>query len=190
MRKFYIIASLLCFFSAQGGYRSMATQSKNNITKVKYSIFKESLEVVLSEAFPTAIDFIIPISGKVTSPFGRRNGRRHTGIDIPARKGTAIKASNDGVVCYTSRLPGYGLIVTIKHANGFKTRYAHCSRILVKTGDLVKKMQIIAEVGNTGRATGSHLHFEVIRNNVFLDPMTIITSPLRDRHYICLAENS
>ena len=92
------------------------------------------------------------------------------GVDFVAETGTPIQAAASGIVIAAERTPDYGNLVKIDHGAGVETRYAHASRMLVKPGDRVEKGQIIAEVGNTGRSTGAHLHFEVRLNGVALDP--------------------
>jgi murein DD-endopeptidase MepM/ murein hydrolase activator NlpD len=111
-----------------------------------------------------------------SSSFGWRNdpftGQMafHEGLDFTAEKGTPIYAAADGIVSQAENTPDYGNIIKVDHGSGLETRYAHASRILVKLGDRVAKGQLIAEVGNTGRSTGAHLHFEVRLNGVALDP--------------------
>lgn len=85
----------------------------------------------------------------------------HEGVDFPSDIGTPIKAAAAGVVMNVERHPSYGNVVEVDHGNDLVTRYAHCSKILVQPGVLVKRGQTIAEVGNSGRSTGPHLHFEV-----------------------------
>ena len=100
--------------------------------------------------------------GKLTSRFGTRNGKNHHGIDIGARRGTPIRAAHSGKVKFSGWGPtGYGLMIIIKHPGNLTTVYAHNSRNLVKVGSDVKRGQMIARVGKTGRATGPHVHFEV-----------------------------
>ncbi len=108
--------------------------------------------------------FLMPTRGRISSRYGMRNGRMHRGLDIAARTGTPIKAADGGKVIFTGRKGAYGNLVEIDHGNGYITRYAHCSTINVKKGDRVYKGQVIAKVGNTGRSTGSHLHFEILKN--------------------------
>jgi murein DD-endopeptidase MepM/ murein hydrolase activator NlpD len=116
------------------------------------------------------------VGGVVTSKFGYRRhpitGRysMHKGIDIAAKQGTDIVAMADGIVIFSGRKGGYGNIVELRHANGLETRYAHNSRNLVKEGDMVRKGQVVAELGSTGRSTGPHLHFEVRRNGEAVNP--------------------
>lgn len=103
-----------------------------------------------------------PIAGKMTSPFGMRNGRPHHGIDISAHRGTDIAAAASGKVTFSGWQRGYGRTVIVTHASGrFKTLYAHLNTADVKKGDWVNAGEVIGEVGATGRATGPHLHFEL-----------------------------
>ena len=112
----------------------------------------------------------------VGSGFGFRHdpftGRAalHTGLDFPTETGTPIQAAAGGVVLSTDYHHAYGNLLEIDHGNGLVTRYAHASKILVKTGDLVKRGQVVAEVGSTGRSTGPHLHFEVLLDGVPQNP--------------------
>ncbi len=117
-----------------------------------------------------------PVAGPVGSGFGFRldpfNGRAalHAGLDVPADVGTAVAAAAGGVVQLSETHPAYGNLVEIDHGNGLATRYAHNSKVLVNLGDVVKRGQVIAEVGSTGRSTGPHLHFEVLVDGVPQDP--------------------
>ncbi len=112
-----------------------------------------------------------PASGTLTSRYGSRWGRNHTGIDIAAPTGTAIYAADNGVVTYAAyNNGGYGYMIQIDHGNDIKTYYAHCSELLVQEGNTVAKGDLIAKVGNTGRSTGAHLHFEVRVNGSPADP--------------------
>ena len=114
--------------------------------------------------------------GWVSSLFGVRadpfTGQRsyHDGVDIAARHGSVITAMGDGVVAYSGPKSGYGSLVEITHGQGYSTRYAHTSENLVKVGDRVSKGQPIAKVGSSGRSTGPHLHFEVLREGRSVDP--------------------
>ena len=105
---------------------------------------------------------IWPTKGTLTSSFGKRNGRKHEGIDIAAPKGTPIYSAADGEVVFSGWGPtGYGKMVIIKHQHHLTTVYAHNSKILIKKGVRVKQGQKISLMGSTGRSTGPHLHFEV-----------------------------
>lgn len=100
------------------------------------------------------------------------NGNKafHEGLDFTANTGTPIRAAADGIVSEAIHTPDYGNLVKIQHGSGLETRYAHASKLLVKAGDRVTKGQIVAEVGNTGRSTGPHLHYEIRLNGESLDP--------------------
>ena len=102
-----------------------------------------------------------PLQGVLYSRFGVRQGQRHDGIDIAAPEGTPVTAAASGTVVYTGRQSGYGAIVILRHSNGLVTLYAHNSAVLVKEGDEVAAGTPIAKVGQSGRTTGPHLHFEV-----------------------------
>lgn len=114
--------------------------------------------------------FIVPTRGSISSRYGMRNGSMHQGIDYAAKTGTPINAADGGKIVFAGYKGNYGYLVEIDHGNGFKTRYAHCSKILVSVGDKVYKGQHIANVGNTGRSTGPHLHFEVLKNGKNYNP--------------------
>ncbi len=119
--------------------------------------------------------FSRPTRGRLTSGFGYRWGRRHEGIDIANSLGTSISAADAGRVSFAGYRGSYGNLVIINHENGYQTYYAHCSRILVKSGSRVYKGQEIAKVGNTGRSTGPHLHFEVRRNGAPINPLQFVS---------------
>ena len=120
-----------------------------------------------------------PVSGPQTSGFGMRfhpilrEYRMHTGVDLAAAPGTPIRAADKGVVILAGWHGGYGLRVVIDHGGGVSTLYGHCSRLLCAVGQQVAKGQVIAAVGSTGLSTGPHLHFEVRRSGVPVDPGSI-----------------
>ena len=102
-------------------------------------------------------------------PFNKRRAF-HSGLDFPAPSGTPIRASAGGVVVYSGFRSDYGRQVEIDHGNGLVTRYSHARRLHVKVGDVVTPGQLIADVGSSGRSTGPHLHFEVLKNGRYVDP--------------------
>lgn len=125
-----------------------------------------------ADASPEKLSFIWPVKGPVTSWFGARKGQRHDGIDISAPKGTPIRAAENGKVIYSDNgISGYGNLIIIQHGGGFHTVYGHNSRNRVDVDERVNKWQVIAEVGNTGRSSGYHLHFEMRKNERAVDPM-------------------
>lgn len=115
--------------------------------------------------------------GWISSGFGVRadpfNGHQsvHEGVDIAARMGSPVLAVGDGLITHSGEKAGYGSLVEVTHESGLITRYAHTSATLVKVGDRVRKGQEIALVGTSGRSTGPHLHFEVVRNGTAVNPM-------------------
>jgi len=118
--------------------------------------------------------------GWLSSRFGKRNdpftGKRahHKGLDFAGKKGSDVVAVGDGVISWSGKRSGYGNLVEINHGNGYATRYGHNQRNLVKVGDTVKKGELIALMGSSGRSTGPHVHFEVLRNGKAVNPSRYI----------------
>jgi murein DD-endopeptidase MepM/ murein hydrolase activator NlpD len=98
----------------------------------------------------------------------------HKGIDFAGKEDAAIIATASGVVSWASDRYGYGQLIEINHGKGLKTRYGHNKKILVKVGEVVSKGQIIARMGSTGRSTGPHVHYEILRNNAQIDPIKFV----------------
>jgi len=149
----------------------------NVVTKITQP--KQTEVIVLkNEANTTpleSVDLQLPVEGRISSDFGTRRGHRnHKGVDIAAPRGTPIKASAEGEVVFAGWSRGYGKTVLIKHQDGLYTRYAHADKILVSHGDSVQSGQQIATVGSTGRATGPHLHFEVLIGNQRINPLQAV----------------
>jgi murein DD-endopeptidase MepM/ murein hydrolase activator NlpD len=124
-----------------------------------------------------------PSKMRVTSKFGRRihpilgYSKHHKGVDFSAPTGTPIRAAGDGLVVKASYWGHYGNYVMIKHNNEFSTAYAHLSKMKVKVGQRVRQNQVIGNVGATGRTTGAHLHYEVLRHNIHVNPQSIKQMP-------------
>ncbi len=137
-------------------------------------------ELSSRESLLAATPSIKPAKGNFTSQFGYRvspfTGRTnlHQGLDIAAAPGAPIYASAAGIVSYAGWDEGYGKLISIDHGFGIVTRYGHSSKLFVVVGQKVKRGDVIAAVGNTGRSTGIHLHYEVRVNNVPVDPMNYI----------------
>lgn len=125
-------------------------------------------------------NFVKPASGNITSGYGPRKApiagasTFHRGVDIANALGTAIVASGDGTVIFTGPSGSYGNHIKIEHGNGYVTTYSHLSRIAAKRGATVTAGQRIGNMGTTGVSTGSHLHFEVLRNGANVDPATVV----------------
>ncbi|MCX7697001.1 MAG: peptidoglycan DD-metalloendopeptidase family protein [Bacteroidales bacterium] len=169
--------------------------------EISSNIQEQSLKELLllarnKEKMLKAIPSIMPVDknkvrissgfGWRINPFTRSGAQFHPGIDFAGPVGIPIYATGDGVVIdpfKTSSMHGYGLVVVIDHGFGFKTLYAHLSKILVKPGDSVKRGQIIGLLGNSGPSTGPHLHYEVIRNNEKVNPINYIFEGLSEEEY-------
>jgi murein DD-endopeptidase MepM/ murein hydrolase activator NlpD len=157
--------------------------------------FKELAQFARNkEKMLKSIPSIMPVNRKlvkISSGFGwrylpGRGGQFHTGVDFAGHIGIPIFATGDGVVedaNLNASFAGYGLIVLINHGFGFKTLYAHLSKVLVKPGDSVKRGQIIGYMGSTGYSTGPHLHYEVIRNGQKVNPINYIFEGLSEEEY-------
>lgn len=147
---------------------------KVNKTKPKTQLASSSSR----ESAPTnqSYSFFWPVSGKITSTYGMRHGKMHTGIDISNGNGTqnGIKASLGGTVTRAGYAGGYGNLVVVDHGSGWSTYYAHLSRIGVQKGQRVKQGDVLGNMGTTGNSTGVHLHFEVRRHDNPINPLTVL----------------
>ncbi|ABO51675.1 peptidase M23B [Desulforamulus reducens MI-1] len=119
-----------------------------------------------------------PVAGEITSHFGIRGDRPHEGVDIGASSGATIVAAEQGRVVWAAPRGTYGLTVILDHGNGIRSLYAHCSKLLVTEGQQVDRDQPIARVGNTGRSAGPHLHMEILRQGIPLDPLLFLKERL------------
>lgn len=132
---------------------------------------------ISNSATSLGISLIKPITGTITSRFGARSSIRssaHTGLDIGASTGTAIKAASSGTVTWAGWKGSYGNLVVITHSNGVQTYYGHCSKLYVSEGQSVSQGETIAAVGSTGNSTGPHLHFEIRVNGVAYNPQNYV----------------
>ena len=153
--------------------KTSSTSKKTKSTKSTSKKTKKKISTSLNGVKLT----VTPVSGLITSRFGSRESIRssgHRGLDIATKKGTKIKAAAGGTVIFAGYSGAYGYVVKISHGSGIKTYYAHCSKLYVKTGDRVSAGDVIAAVGSTGRSTGNHLHFEVVKNGVSLNPQNYL----------------
>ena len=154
----------------------------SNLTYVLYS--DENLpDSVSMEQMLLGFDYCTPVSGVISSSFGYREhpvegeDRFHYGLDLAANTGTEIACFADGTVTAVGDSSSYGKYCTVTHENGYSTLYAHCDRVTVSSGTSVRKGQKIAEVGETGIATGPHLHFELLRDGIYLNPVYYVSAP-------------
>lgn len=125
-------------------------------------------------AWPSEGGWLSSKYGVRTDPFTSQPAV-HRGIDIANRFGTPVLSGSRGVVIYAGKVKDYGYMIEIEHGYGYRTRYGHMSGITVNVGDVVNANDVIGRVGSTGRSTGPHLHYEVLRNNETLNPERFIT---------------
>ncbi len=185
--------------NAKGGPLKLVSQKKNNDADLiaaldeslqDVSSFKKSVEEINALwakqlAWLNTLPTGTPVKGSynLSSGYGLRIDpftqamAKHEGLDFAAPVGTPIIASANGVISRAGWDSQYGNVVEINHAEGFKTRYAHASQLLVRTGQTVKKGDVIAKVGNTGRSSGPHLHYEVIRAGAHINPANMMPRP-------------
>ncbi|MFT4012928.1 MAG: DUF5930 domain-containing protein [Paracoccus sp. (in: a-proteobacteria)] len=148
------------------------TQGEAKANEILITLDKMNSYRIAVEKMPLAM----PVKGafRYTSPYGRRWGRMHEGIDMAGPVGTPIHVTGDGVVTWAGWQSGYGNLIKVQHELGTETRYGHLSKIKVKVGQKVSQGDLIGAMGNTGRSTGSHLHYEVRVNDRPVNPMTFI----------------
>ncbi|WP_270730740.1 M23 family metallopeptidase [Shimia sp. Alg240-R146] len=156
-------------FSTKGGELTAETLRANRLID---QLDQLNMYRIAAETAP----FANPLQSafRYTSGFGMRWGRMHKGTDFAAPYGTPIHVTADGVVSHAGWLSGYGRLIKVKHANGVETRYAHLAKIRVKEGQRVSRGTVIGDMGNSGRSTGTHLHYEVRVNGRAVNPMTFI----------------
>jgi murein DD-endopeptidase MepM/ murein hydrolase activator NlpD len=150
---------------------------KGEVSKLKKKFNRTFQKAIHNRNRFASTPSIWPVYGRIRSGYGIRyhpiRGRKifHKGLDIPAWKGAPVKAAAEGIVSYSGwSKGGFGFIVIVAHDYGYRTIYAHCSQVLVRRRQLVKKGQVIAQVGSTGLSTGSHLHYEIQRWRRAIDP--------------------
>jgi murein DD-endopeptidase MepM/ murein hydrolase activator NlpD len=137
------------------------------------------LELVVPDFVDVAPPFVWPVEGYVSSTYGRRRSGWHRGIDIKAGQGAVIFAAAAGVVVASGTEPRYGRVVKIEHDDGYVTVYAHNEENLVQRGMRVAAGDPIGTIGQTGRATAHHLHFEIRRNGSVYNPLYLLPLPPR-----------
>lgn len=150
-----------------------------NIAILENKIAGLADEVGSRTEFLKGIPVIAPVYSRMTSAFGMRQSPTyrkqllHKGVDLSGKVGTPIRSPAEGVVSFYGFYGGYGRLLAVDHGNGFETRYAHLSKAHVKPGDIIERGQLLAEVGNTGRTTGPHLHYEIWYKGRIVDPETV-----------------
>jgi bla regulator protein BlaR1 len=159
--------------NAQDNKNAINIQKQENIVPNKATDnIAQNKEITLAWPVPSS-DIVISTFGKRVNPLTKEEFM-HTGIDIHAKKGEIITCAENGKVIFAGEKNMYGKVVIISHSNGFASMYAHCSEIMAKEGDTVKKNQNIAKVGSTGASTGPHLHFELRKDEKPVDPLKYV----------------
>lgn len=175
------------------GGPEQAIELPNSKVDLDKSLTTLGAELELREAQLLALDKVLQTSRQkvdlnnmpvrdayISSNYGYRadplTGRTafHGGIDFAGTEGSDVFSVADGVVTFAGKRTGYGNVVEVNHGDGLVTRYAHARAVAVKAGDIVSKDQLVAYMGSTGRSTGTHLHYEVLRNGKQIDPTTFI----------------
>jgi murein DD-endopeptidase MepM/ murein hydrolase activator NlpD len=179
--------------SMRAGESKVIAEGSRGLKTVEYRITKENGEVIAEEWVGQKVKkspstriilkgtkvvlgegtgrFAWPVSGaRLTSSFGQRWNKAHKGIDMVSSN-RSIKAADDGVITFVGQKSGYGNCIIINHKNGYETLYGHLSKINVKKGQVVGKGNSIGVMGNTGRSTGTHLHFEIHKNGSVQNPL-------------------
>ena len=161
-------------FTDEDGETAFATYDENleKASRILIKLDELNLYRIAIEKYP----FYHPIqtASRFTSGYGPRWGRMHNGTDFAAPHGTPIRSTADGVVTYVGWQSAYGRLIKIKHDFGIETRYAHLSKFRVKKGQRVSRGQHIGDMGNTGRSTGTHLHYEIRIGGEAINPMKYI----------------
>lgn len=158
----------------RGGAKRPKDAGRNNVAKSRTPDPDGGIQCS-ALALDEKLAFEWPVLGQLSSAYGARGSGEHDGIDLRAKEGTPIHAAEAGRVVYAGdELGDYGKVIVIKHMGRWATVYAHNRKNLADEGQFVEKGDVIAEVGETGNATGPHLHFEVRRNNAPRDPQSCL----------------
>lgn len=164
----------------EGGAEKSPQAAVSTLSYVQYSDRNLPENVNMEQAL-LGFDYKTPLAGTLSSPFGYRehpvegDEKFHYGVDIAADTGTAVGCFADGTVTAVGESSSYGRYCIVTHQGGYATLYAHCSRVTASSGAAVKEGEKIAEVGQTGMATGPHLHFELHRDGTYLNPIYYVS---------------
>jgi len=151
--------------------------------ELEYRLSLLQVRLYAQRALLASSPTLMPIAGSLSSSFGYRRHpydgsyRLHAGVDIAADPGTPVRAPGDGMVIFSGFKEGYGKVIVIDHGQGVRSLFGHSSKLFVNSGVKVRRGEKIAEVGMTGRSTGPHLHYEVRKNGVPVNPSTFFSQP-------------
>lgn len=170
--------------AAEQQFQEPPAEEQTEVSTLAYVLYSDNNlpeDVSLEQAI-LGFDYCTPVCGTLTSNFGYREHpvegeeRFHYGVDLAADTGTAVNCFADGTVTAVGESSSYGKYCIVTHTGGYSTLYAHCSRVTASSGTAVKEGQKIAEVGETGMATGPHLHFELHRDSTYLNPIYYVST--------------
>lgn len=177
-KKYNVSLKNLISANPKVNFITLKPGEKLSIPDIKVSPVRYHRYLLASRGFSPSVGFSQdrlfkwPTQGReISSGYGERGFRRHAGVDIAGDYGSPIKAAKSGVVTFAGWNGNYGECIIVDHGYGIQTLYSHASRLLVSTGDTVYSGQQIAKIGTTGRATGPHLHFEILLNGVPRNPV-------------------
>lgn len=175
------------FYEPKLEIRDSFTALEKCMVGVDADLFARRSELVLDLANISDGEFVFPLAGgRLLSPYGRRNGRMHTGMDLKINRRDTVVAAFDGIVRMAGWSRGYGNVIVVRHYNGLETVYAHNSKHFVHSGDRVSAGSPISITGETGRATTDHVHFEIRVNGKPIDPRLVIDFNTQTLHHQCL----
>ncbi|MTJ92611.1 MAG: M23 family metallopeptidase [Desulfovibrio sp.] len=182
--RLFSIAIIALITSACVGNTNPHTPRLDNNADIRADNYTEKLRKPVENGkitdSSTSDLHVMPTKGTLSSNYGNRKlskkkkAREHKGVDLSAKRGAAVVSAATGHVTFAGRKGAYGYMIEIDHGNGLVTRYAHLDKITVKGGVKVKAGQTIGTVGRTGRTTGVNLHFEVLKFNQQVDPLSVV----------------
>ena len=171
-----LLANVRQNYSGTGGLSDELAPDAPEFDRRMQDILGGLDEIASLQVAAARIPFTFPLrtAYRLTSPFGPRGGRLHKGLDLAGALNSPVLATGDATVYFSGVQSGFGNIVILDHGNGYKTYYAHLNRTRVNTGDRVARGDLIGDMGNSGRSTGVHVHYEIRKDGVSLNPMTYI----------------
>ncbi len=171
-----LLANVRQNYSGTGGLSSEAAADAPEFDRRMQDIFGKLDEIASLQVAAARIPLTFPLrtAYRLSSPFGPRGGRLHKGIDLAGALNSPVLATGDATVFFSGVQNGFGNIVILDHGGGYKTYYAHLNRTRVSVGDRVARGDLIGDMGNSGRSSGVHVHYEIRKDGVSLNPMTYI----------------
>ncbi len=171
-----LLANVRQNYSGTGGISAELAESDNPQDARMAAIFEGLDNLAMLNIAASEVPLAMPVrtAFRFSSGFGPRNGRMHKGVDLAGAHGSPIYSTAEGVVSFAGQQRGFGNIVIVDHQHGFQTYYAHMSRIAVTRGQVVARGDRLGDMGSTGHSTGNHLHYEIHKDGIAINPMTFI----------------